>query len=273
MTNADRRWSSSSNRSENFKFPDFDASLGPREHLTIYEEENNGTKQGWRTPSPNAPIKANGALHSERWQTRRDSHLVWSNGSAHPPGPRHGRQKSLSEAIRTIRTRNGSVSANAHEIAEALKAPVSFKLIVRAPLLSIRIILTATELVAMSGLVPEFGSDKHIIKVDSQCLSKACNPHACPVRLRFLMVLILRICRTSISSPEEHRYSSQIWNPLPNARRYTRYPSARPIPDWRTYPLIDGHLQNSGLPRPYHQRALSSLHRTRLPFHLPDPLL
>ncbi|MCJ1391471.1 suppressor of loss of ypt1 [Xylographa bjoerkii] len=129
MTNADRRWSSSSNRSENFKFPDFDPSPGPREHLTIYEEDSTGARQGRRTPSPNAPVKANGALHSERWQTRRDNHPMWSNGSAHPPGPRHGRQKSLSEAIRTIRTRNGSVSANAHEIAEALKAPVSIKLI------------------------------------------------------------------------------------------------------------------------------------------------
>ncbi|MCJ1477294.1 hypothetical protein MMC13_005965 [Lambiella insularis] len=129
MTTADRRWSSSSNRSENVKFPDFDPSPIPREHLTIYEEDARETHLGRRTPSPNAPVRANGALHSDRWQSRRDGHLTWGNGSAHPPGPRHGRQKSLSEAIRTIRTRNGSVSANAHEIAEALKAPVSFRLI------------------------------------------------------------------------------------------------------------------------------------------------
>ena len=40
------------------------------------------------------------------------------------------RQKSLSEAFRTIRTRKASVSENAAEIAEALKAPLSVKLVV-----------------------------------------------------------------------------------------------------------------------------------------------
>lgn len=54
-----------------------------------------------------------------------------ANGSAH--GARHGRQKSLSEAIRTMRTRKMSVSQNAHEIADALKAPLSWRLIVRPP--------------------------------------------------------------------------------------------------------------------------------------------
>ena len=53
---------------------------------------------------------------------------AWTNGSA--GGARHGRQKSLSEAIKTVRTRKMSISENAHEIAESLKAPVSYKLIV-----------------------------------------------------------------------------------------------------------------------------------------------
>ena len=52
------------------------------------------------------------------------------NGRASNGGRPHGRQKSLSDAFRTIRTRRASVSANAQEIAEALKAPVSPKLIV-----------------------------------------------------------------------------------------------------------------------------------------------
>jgi len=54
----------------------------------------------------------------------------WDDGSNKTGGTRHGRQKSLSEAIRTVRTRKMSVSQNAHEIAEALKAPVSTKLVV-----------------------------------------------------------------------------------------------------------------------------------------------
>ncbi|KAF2097455.1 ER to Golgi transport protein-like protein [Rhizodiscina lignyota] len=74
-----------------------------------------------------------GSGTGERWTPRREP--VWGNGTVHTGatvhtgGTRHGRQKSLSEAIRTIRGRHGSMSANAQELAEALKAPVSPKLI------------------------------------------------------------------------------------------------------------------------------------------------
>lgn len=88
-----------------------------------------------------APYLANGATHaqqpgpngaaalSDRWQpaTARDN----GHGSAWPAA---GRQKSLSDAFRTIRSRNGSMSQNAHEIADALRAPVSPKLVVRQAL-------------------------------------------------------------------------------------------------------------------------------------------
>jgi solute carrier family 35, member E1 len=80
--------------------------------------------------SPVAPqLATNGTIFQDHWQPRRDSRQQWSTGplSGHA---RHGRQKSLSEAIRTIRTRRGSVSQNAHELADALRAPVSPKLIV-----------------------------------------------------------------------------------------------------------------------------------------------
>ncbi|KAL7948183.1 triose-phosphate transporter family domain-containing protein [Trichoderma barbatum] len=45
-------------------------------------------------------------------------------------GRSHTRQKSLGDAFRTIRARNGSMSQNAHEIADALRAPVSPKLVI-----------------------------------------------------------------------------------------------------------------------------------------------
>jgi solute carrier family 35 protein E1 len=89
---------------------------------------------------PSSPTKANngipnGAPSGDRWQPRRDSILRgsgWNNG---PPstGGRHNKQKSLSDAFRTIRTRKASVTANVHEIGDALKAPVSPRLIVRNP--------------------------------------------------------------------------------------------------------------------------------------------
>lgn len=52
----------------------------------------------------------------------------WSSSGGSARG--HGRQKSLGDAIRTIRTRKGSVSQNAHELADALRAPVSPKLVI-----------------------------------------------------------------------------------------------------------------------------------------------
>ncbi|GAB7353382.1 hypothetical protein MBLNU459_g3860t1 [Dothideomycetes sp. NU459] len=110
-----------------YKFPDLadDALQARFEHAAVES----------RSPSP-GPLPLHNNLHShERWQARRDSRIGmagqnWGNGSAYSGGgARHGRQKSLSEAIRTVRGRQGSVSQNAHEIAEALKAPVSGRLI------------------------------------------------------------------------------------------------------------------------------------------------
>lgn len=106
-----------------FKFPAFQSDLLPTQ-----EEEPQGLTSS-RSPSPN-PQQANGTSSSERWQPRRDSKYGHLNGTAHAPTTRHGRQKSLSEALRTIRTRKGSVSQNVHEITDALKAPVSPRLIV-----------------------------------------------------------------------------------------------------------------------------------------------
>jgi solute carrier family 35 protein E1 len=87
---------------------------------------------------PRSPNKSNGLANGqnqshERWQPRKEGGVggsTWMNGRASGGGRPHGRQKSLSDAFRTIRTRRASVSANAQEIAEALKAPVSPKLIV-----------------------------------------------------------------------------------------------------------------------------------------------
>ena len=85
-----------------------------------------------------SPNKSNGLANGrnqsqDRWQSRKEDGVggsTWMNGRASSVGRPHGRQKSLSDAFRTIRTRRASVSANAQEIAEALKAPVSPKLIV-----------------------------------------------------------------------------------------------------------------------------------------------
>ena len=115
-----------------FKFPD-----NIRTSMEKFPDhvEASDAQPEFRAPSPKKPNGfLNGFVSQERWQPRRDSETggyEWRTGRAATGGRPHGRQKSLSDAIRTIRTRKASVSANAHEIAEALKAPVSPKLIVR----------------------------------------------------------------------------------------------------------------------------------------------
>ncbi|KAI1136759.1 TPT-domain-containing protein [Hypoxylon sp. FL0543] len=75
-------------------------------------------------------------LNGDRWQPRRDLSASRGVRWGSPLGPSagvprgHGRQKSISEAFRNIRGRSTSVSQNAHEIADALRAPISPKLII-----------------------------------------------------------------------------------------------------------------------------------------------
>ena len=130
QSNSGRRRSSSTNdHTEIFNFPVFEQPA-PKGLLETHLEEAPFGGISVRTPSPNTLKDANGNIPNGRWQPQRDSHVAWGNGHVNGIGKGHGRQKSLSDAIRTIRTRKGSVGANAHEIADALKAPISIKLIV-----------------------------------------------------------------------------------------------------------------------------------------------
>ena len=127
---SERRWSSGSNGKE--PFPVFESSPYSSTDSLALGENNEGSSSTARAPSPN---KRAGLLptNSDRWQPQKGNHLAWRDGLINVAGPRsgHGRQKSIGDAIRTIRTRKGSISANAHEIADSLKAPVSVKLVVR----------------------------------------------------------------------------------------------------------------------------------------------
>jgi hypothetical protein len=64
-----------------------------------------------------------------KWPARKSSQMVRENGRI-PGLPTHRPRRSVSDALRNLRARRGSVSENAHELAEALKAPVSYRLIV-----------------------------------------------------------------------------------------------------------------------------------------------
>jgi hypothetical protein len=67
----------------------------------------------------------------EPWEPRKSAFYSQNHPNGSLRNPKHRPRKSISEAITTIRNRNGSMSANAQELAEALRAPVSYRLIVR----------------------------------------------------------------------------------------------------------------------------------------------
>jgi len=113
----DRRRTSISDPRGTIKFPDFDPRIS--KNLPVFEDGN--------TTIPSSPIQRAGRISLDERPRPR------SNGNTESrwqPVVRHTKQKSLSEAIRTVRTRKGSVSQNAVEIAEALKPPISIKLVV-----------------------------------------------------------------------------------------------------------------------------------------------
>ncbi|KAH8820601.1 triose-phosphate transporter family-domain-containing protein [Xylogone sp. PMI_703] len=114
-------------RINTLKFPGGDPQRSSMEKFPDHTEAPD-IQQTFAMHSPMPNGSTNGSSSADRWHARRSSMLgggsSWSNG-----GRTHSRQKSLSDAFRTIRSRKGSVSANVHEISDALKAPVSPMLI------------------------------------------------------------------------------------------------------------------------------------------------
>lgn len=202
---SERHWSSSSDRADTFKFPDFDQSISIGDPLVTQEEERD------RVPSPRPRSKPNGSLYGDRWQHRRDNHIAWDNGHATvPSGPsRHKRQPSLSDAIRTIRTRKGSVSANAHEIAEALKAPISFKLIVGSTNFTNSQKSHSHRLATLHHLVHELRPHKYFLQIHPQHISAADHTYPDPICICLLLVSLLRLpCLPCPAAQVRHARSS-----------------------------------------------------------------
>ncbi|KAK5951099.1 hypothetical protein OHC33_007852 [Knufia fluminis] len=99
--------------SENERFPSFDysATAPPNYGLPAVAE----------SPAEAKPIEY-------KWPSRRASQRL---PTQRPSAPyTHRSKRSVSDALARFRNRQGSVSENAQELAEALKAPVSWKLIV-----------------------------------------------------------------------------------------------------------------------------------------------
>jgi len=103
----------------NEKFPSFD------DTRSSFQQNAPAVSESPSDISPGAGPFTN---QDFKWPARKMSQRL---RDARPPGVYgHRSRRSVSEAINKFRTRQGSVSENAHELAEALKAPVSYKLIV-----------------------------------------------------------------------------------------------------------------------------------------------
>jgi solute carrier family 35, member E1 len=114
------------------KFPAFSPDYDPR-----YSADDAFRRDDLSLSNDGSPVVGPARDANSRWTARRPSGRVgWSDAGNGLPssygGARHARQKSLSEAIRNIRARRASMGQNALEIADALKVPVSPKLVVSA---------------------------------------------------------------------------------------------------------------------------------------------
>jgi solute carrier family 35, member E1 len=102
----------------------------PVDKFPVFVDDAHNAPTESSTAHPNLPGRP--GLH-DIWPPPKAGHVAWEylNG---PGSPKHRPRKSMSEALSTIRTRNASMSANAQELAAALGAPVSYRLIVGPPL-------------------------------------------------------------------------------------------------------------------------------------------
>ncbi|KAL9057578.1 MAG: hypothetical protein Q9206_002283 [Seirophora lacunosa] len=175
---------------ETVKFPDLDLTTST-DYLPAHRDDADRHHITGRTPSPRFYPRPNGTVRHDRWPAKKESHIAWSNGHLSATPSKHARQKSISEAIRTIRTRKGSVSANAAELAHALKAPVSVKLIILCLIWYMSSALTNTSSKTILNAFPQ-PITLTVIQfacVSSWCITLACLGHLFPPLQKAIPVL------------------------------------------------------------------------------------
>lgn len=136
----------------------------PIDKFPPFSDEPYDTAAGQGEPQPSSTIRY---APRELWEPRKTSAFMREHGNESTRISKHRPRKSVSEAISTIRTRNASVSANAQELAQALRAPVSYQLIVRLliPLFTRGIRLIGASVVPLSYLVHDLSRHKHIVEI------------------------------------------------------------------------------------------------------------
>ncbi|KAK4144082.1 triose-phosphate transporter family-domain-containing protein [Dichotomopilus funicola] len=111
----------SSGPGETEKFPDFDAG-----HTAFPSSSQPASTPRWQQNGFNSGSNGD-AANAGRWTARRDSRVRWAPRESVVGPSGHAKKSSISQTVH--RMRSSSMSQNAHEIAGALRAPVSWKLI------------------------------------------------------------------------------------------------------------------------------------------------
>lgn len=119
------------NSNGTYKFPTFSPDHQPRDSSEGHYRQDDLSLSHDDSPVFNGQqpwIPRRNSTRGNRWTGGLNGTASAFYGKS--KGLKHNRQKSLSEAISTIRNRSASVSQNAKEIADALRAPVSPTLVV-----------------------------------------------------------------------------------------------------------------------------------------------
>lgn len=98
----------------------------PTDKFPEFKDEAYDTVPQSGEPHP-SPVRS---APNDLWEPRKTGPLSRGHMNGSIRNPKHRPRKSISDAISTIRTRNASVSANASELADALRVPLSYRLIV-----------------------------------------------------------------------------------------------------------------------------------------------
>lgn len=208
-----------------------------------------------------------------RWQPRKDNYMPGLSWGGQPAAISHGhsKQKSISEAIHTIRGRRGSVSQNAQEIAGALRAPISPKLIVCCGTpVGIRMCLADNLFFidTVCDVVYIICPDQHLVEVDSQCLPEARYTDVGPILLGGLLLHHIVMAGLDLSQTPNVDTGFEVPNTISVPRCCRHNFTLGPISNRRPSPQLYSYLEDTRIVGTYRQGAFTTLHRPRLPIGL-----
>ena len=225
-------------------------------------DENRATGSLYPVASPQDISPAQIAPDRYKWPARKSNQRPWEV-SRNTGLPAHRTRRSVSEALGNLRDRRGSYSENAQELAEALKAPVSYQLIVCRTSISACLSkgLRSNQITgALHCLVYDLSADEHIFKIDSNGLAQTCDTHYNPICLCFDLVPSPRLCRVNISKAQEVYSRFEEWNNAAIDDGHIHRYATSCFPAFGPSPELLRNLQNTRLAGPHYQRPVSTVY-------------